>query len=491
MAPNPQIFIYEINTWVWLSGLSARLNRPVDLSSVPGAEWDAIAAYGFDVVWLMGVWERSPAGIAIASQNAGLLNEFHRCLPDFRPEDNVGSAYCIRRYVVDAHLGGPAGLAIARQELAARGLRLLLDFVPNHVAPDSPWILENPQHFLQGTAADLQNQPSAFLPIGDKIFACGRDPYFPPWPDVVQVNAFDPGHRASVVQHLTAIAAQCDGVRCDMAMLLINQIFARTWGSRAGQAPAEEYWPSVIGEVHQQSPDFLFVAEAYWQMEWTLQQQGFAYCYDKRLYDLIELEDPTAIRLHLSASLDYQNKLIRFIENHDEPRAASLFSPSKSKAAAILATTLPGAKLIHEGQMQGRRIRVPVFLGRRPPEPSNTDTEIFYASLLAIAGAAAFREGDWALCSCTGWPDNATCQALGAWCWTRGEDRRLVIVNFSDHAAQARIHVPWHDLHGRLWRLADALSGATYDRDGSELQEEGLYVELGPWAGHIFTVQVT
>src|SRR5271165_4127287 len=134
--------LYEINAWVWLSDLSRKHGNPVDLSSVPSAQWDAIAAYGFDAVWLMGVWERSPAGIAIANRNESLLADFRRALPDFRAADNVGSPYCVRRYVVDQHLGGPRGLAVARKELAARGMRLVLDFVPNHVAPDHPWVSE-------------------------------------------------------------------------------------------------------------------------------------------------------------------------------------------------------------------------------------------------------------------------------------------------------------------------------------------------------------
>src|ERR1700722_1543275 len=109
--------LYEISTWVWLSDLKRKYGRSVDLSSVPSAEWDAISAYGFDAVWLMGVWERSPAGIAISNRNQGLLDDFRRALPDFRPEDNVGSPYCVRRYIVDQHLGGPEGLAVARKEL--------------------------------------------------------------------------------------------------------------------------------------------------------------------------------------------------------------------------------------------------------------------------------------------------------------------------------------------------------------------------------------
>ena len=130
------------------------------------------------------------------------MDDFHRALPDFRPEDNVGSAYCVRRYVVDKHLGGPEGLAIARRELAKRGMKLLLDFVPNHMAPDSPWIARHPEHFMQLDAGHLQNEPASCAQVGEKIFACGKDPYFPAWPDVVQVNAFEPKFPAG--HHRTA-----------------------------------------------------------------------------------------------------------------------------------------------------------------------------------------------------------------------------------------------------------------------------------------------
>jgi hypothetical protein len=146
--------IYEINTWVWLSELSLKAGTSLDLSSVPTTEWDAIAKFGFDAVWFMGVWERSPAGIAIANQNKNLTESFHQALPDFKLEDNVGSPYCIRRYVVDKHLGGPKALAIARAELAQRGMNLLLDFVPNHVAPDHPWVIEHPEFLIHGTSEE-------------------------------------------------------------------------------------------------------------------------------------------------------------------------------------------------------------------------------------------------------------------------------------------------------------------------------------------------
>ena len=478
--------LYEINTWVWLAELAAKSRAVVDLISVPAAEWDAIAALGFDAVWLMGVWERSPAGIAIANKNQNLLTDFYRALPDFRPEDNVGSPYCVRRYVVDKQLGGREGLAAARKELAKRGIRLLLDFVPNHVAPDHPWAKEHPEYFIQGTADNARNDPASYIKINHTVFACGKDPYFPAWPDVLQLNAFQPELRQAVIATLSDIASQCEGVRCDMSMLLLNAIFERTWRNRAGAKPATEYWGDVIPAVKQAHPDFLFIAEAYWDLEWELQQKGFDFCYDKRLYDRLEHDNAETVRLHLCADRAYQEKLLRFIENHDEPRAAATFTPEKERAAAVTTSTQPGARLFHEGQFEGRKVRLPVFLGRRPQEPVDTALQQFYRSLLASISSPVFRQGQWGLCERTGWPDNQSCQNIVPWRWCKDEERYLMVVNLSDRPAQALVHVAWNELAGRNWKLADELSGATFERSGDEMLSSGLYVDLRPWSYHFF-----
>src|SRR6476646_1828315 len=374
--------IYEINTCVWLHELSEQAQRPVTLGNVPTQIWYGLASYGCDAVWLMGVWKRSPAGLAVSMRNDALLNEFRLLLSDFTAQDNVGSAYCVKDYCVDARLGGPKGLAQARSELAARGMRLILDFVPNHVAPDHAWATERPEYFIQGSAPELTGRPGEFLRIGDHVLACGRDPYFPPWQDVLQLNAFSPDLRKATIATVLSIADQCDGMRCDMAMLLLNQVFERTWGQRAGAMPQTEYWRDVIGVVKQRYPDVLFMAEAYWDMEWELQQQGFDFCYDKRLYDRLEHDSAENVRLHLCADPGYQNKLVRFLENHDEPRAAAIFSPGQERAAAVVVATLPGARLFHEGQFEGRKVRPPVFLGRRPDEAVDEDLRGFYGKLL-------------------------------------------------------------------------------------------------------------
>jgi hypothetical protein len=477
---------YEINTWVWLTDLSQKYGRKVNLSSVPSDEWDAIAVYGFDSVWLMGVWERSPAGTAIANQNQSLLDDFQRALPDFSPNDNVGSPYCVRRYMVDEHLGGPEGLAVARRELGNRGMNLILDFVPNHVAPDHPWVAEHPEYFIQGSADDVRNDPASYIEIGGTVCARGRDPYFPAWPDVLQLNAFDAGLRQAVIQTISTIAQQCDGIRCDMAMLILNQIFERTWRGRGGPTPATEYWVDVISATKNRHPGFLFIAEAYWDLEWQLQQTGFDFCYDKKLYDRLEHGDAESVRLHLCADLVYQSKLLRFIENHDEPRAAATFSPAKQRALALTVATLPGIRLFHEGQFEGRKVRPPVFLGRRPEEPADEDLRDFYRTLLTTIDRPVFREGQWNLCDRSGWPDNASFQNLVAWCWLKDHERYLVIVNLSDSPVQAQVHVPWADEVGTQWRLRDVLSGAIYERDAEQMVSPGLYVELGPWSFHFF-----
>jgi hypothetical protein len=478
--------IYEINTWVWLDELSRKYRKSVDLATVPKQEWDAIASHGFDAVWFMGVWERSPAGIDISMRNAGLLEDFRRALPDFSAEDNVGSPYCVRRYVVDEHLGGPRGLAAARRMLRERGLRLILDFVPNHVAPDHPWVTEHPDYFVRGSPDDARNDPASFVEAGGTVFARGRDPYFPAWPDVLQLNAFQPGLRQAVVETISEIAEQCDGVRCDMAMLMLNTIFERTWAARAGAKPAGDYWATVITAIKARHREFRFIAEAYWDLEWELQQQGFDYCYDKKLYDRMEHEDAESVRLHLLADRSYQDKMVRFIENHDEPRAAATFSSGKGRAAAAAILTLPGAKLLHEGQFEGAKVRLPVFLGRRPAEPVDQDLVAFYECLLKATNRDVFRNGAWRLCERSGWPDNQSCRNVLSWCWVKDDERYLVVIHFGGDNAQARVQLPWDELRGKTWRLDDALSGEVYDRSGDEMRDAGLYVDLGPWKCHVF-----
>jgi hypothetical protein len=481
--------VYEINTAVWLGRLGRGGARPLTLDEVPATAWDALAGLPVDAVWLMGVWERSPAGLRIALANPELDAGNRAALPDLRPADVIGSPYCVRDYVVDARFGGEVALAAARAELAARGLALILDYVPNHVAPDHPWLERHPECFLAGSDEELAEHPEAFLRTSGGVFANGRDPYFPPWPDVVQLNAFSPALRELVAELLISVGSRCDGLRCDMAMLMTNEVFARTWGARAGAPPAKDFWPTLIGAVKAAHPDLLFMAEAYWDMEWTLQQQGFDLCYDKRLYDRLAHESAESVRAHLTADPAYQERLIRFIENHDEPRAAATFAPAQARAAAVVTSTLEGARLYHDGQFEGYRTHIPVFLARGPDEPADGELRAFYERLLRAVADADLRGGDWRLCECVGWPDNDSFRQLVSWCWSNAAgSRSLVVVNLSDAPAQARVRLPWGELGGRNWTLTDRLDGRSIDRAGDELAAEGLFVALEPWESYFLAL---
>ena len=485
MRLPPRPTIYEINTAVWLERLGRDGGRPLTLAGVPDAAWDAIAALPVDAVWLMGVWERSPAGLEIARADPGLDAGNRAALPDLRDGDVIGSPYCVRDYVVDDRFGGPAALAAARTALHARGLGLILDYVPNHVAPDHPWLTSHPEYFVTGSEDDLARDPAAFLRTPGAIVARGRDPYFPPWPDVVQLNAFSPALRDAVVALLVDVGAQCDALRCDMAMLMTNDVFARTWHATA---PEQDFWPYVIGRVKAACPDLVLIAEAYWDMEWTLQQQGFDFCYDKRLYDRIVGRDVAGVRDHLRAGLDYQSRLVRFLENHDEPRIADRLPGDAERAAAVAIATLPGATLWHEGQFEGRRVRPPVFLSRRPDEPPEAGLAVWYRRLLARVASHRVRSGDWQLLESGGWPDNDSCRNLLAWSWS-GAGRHLVVVNFSAEPAQGRIGLGGADLRGRGWTLTDLLDDRVFDRNGDELADHGLFVDLPPWGCHLLAVE--
>jgi hypothetical protein len=482
---NP--LILEINTWVWLSELTKKAGQAIALYNVPPDEWNRIALEGFQYVWLMGVWKRSAEGLRIALGHEGIVSECRKALADFTPSDMSGSPYCIRQYTVDEMLGGDEGLEIARNELNMREIGLILDYVPNHVAPDHPWTKSANALFITGTEEEILEQPDDFYCTNGTIIARARDPYYPPWPDVLQLNAFSVELREKTIDSLTKIAGQCDGVRCDMAMLMANRIFRQTWGDRAGEMPDEDFWTGIIPKIKSLFPQFIFIAEVYWNMEWELQQQGFDFCYDKRLYDRLISDTPLSIRMHLQADCSYQNRLIRFIENHDEKRISSILEEPKHKAAMLALMTLPGARLIHQGQPAGKKARLPVFLTRSPEEPVNEILTQFYEKMGSLQSDDLFHEGDWALLPTSGWPGNFSCHNLLAWAWTFEQQRAVVVINYSDKPAQGMIQWIWHEHPDQQIQLNDLLHQTVYHRYTNDLNEFGLYVDLGPYDFHLLS----
>jgi len=484
--------LYEINTWVWLEELSRRAGKSITLGTVPDAEWDRLAALGFDLVWLMGVWERSAEGRQIARTDSSLWPSYEEALPGWRMEHVVGSGYSVKSYRPDPRIGSWDELGAVREKLRHRGIGLVLDFVTNHTGRDHAWVAEHPEYYVQGTERDFREDPGAFFLVepdpskghSPLFVACGRDPFFPPWTDTAQLNYFHPGTRRAAIEQLKSIAQHCDGVRCDMAMLELNDIFARTWGRllRGTPAPLTEFWDEATASL----PGLVWIAEVYWDMEWRMQQLGFQFTYDKRLLDRLHFVSPGEVRAHLHAEWEYQNRLVRFLENHDEARSALAIGKERLPAEATLVATLPGMRLYQHGQLDGRKIRPPVQLGAAAEEPPDADIRALYERLLRISDADVFHSGEWTLLDVLPAGENSH-ENLIAYEWRLQSARRVVAVNLGSVTAQGVLRLQGLD-RGRTFVFRDELTEERHERDGEELERHGLFVRLEPHRAHIFAV---
>jgi Alpha amylase, catalytic domain len=488
--------LYQINTRVWLQELSDRLGRPATLADIPDEFLAQIVSLGFDYVWFLGLWQIGPAGRQVSLSHTDWLQEFQATLPDFTEADVTGSPFAVTAYTLHRDFGRQDDLLGLKKRLRERGLRLIVDFVPNHTALDHPWVPAHPEFYVHGNDADLEREPQNYrrveTPDGSLILAYGRDPYFAGWSDTFQLNYRHPGLREAMVQELLKLADVADGVRCDMAMLILPEVFQRTWGERSlpvdDSAPVDEsFWPEAIRRVKTKNPGFMFMAEVYWDLEWELMQQGFDYCYDKKLYDRLLSRDAAAVRGHLWADIAYQNRLARFLENHDEPRAAHDFPKPVHQAAVVITYLTPGLRFFHEGQLEGRRVKVSMHLGRRPEEPVDPELKEFYQKLLSVLRRPEVRDGRWQLLEIRpAWEGNPTWDRFLCFSWEGESDQRLIIaVNYGPTQGQCQARLPWEDLRGQKLILQDLMHAANYDRQGDDLLNRGLYVDLPAWGFHV------
>ena len=482
--------LYQINTRVWLTELSRSIGRAATLDDIPDAELDRVAGMGFDWVWFLSVWQTGPLCRQVSLTNPEWQKEFRHTLSDLCDGDIAGSGFAITGYSVSPVLGGDPALTRLRERLRARGLRLMLDFVPNHTGLDHPWTEDHPEYYVAGTEANLAGAPQNYVRVkragGDLILAHGRDPYFPGWPDTLQLNYGNAATQDAMLGELIKVASQCDGVRCDMAMLVLPEVFEQTWGIKA-----ESFWPKATRQVRERFPEFCFMAEVYWDLEWTLQQQGFDYTYDKRLYDRLREGNARPVRDHLRAELEYQNKLARFLENHDEPRAAATFTRDVHEAAAAITFLSPGLRFFHQGQLEGRTKRISPHLCRAPAERVEQALQLFYQRLLDVLRNPVLRDGNWQLLeSAPAWDGNWTWDCFVAFAWQAADGQRLLVtVNYAPHQSQCYLRLPFPDFSSRRWNLKDLMSDATYERDGDGLMSPGLYLDVGPWRYHVFELK--
>ena len=482
--------LYEINTRCWLRELSDRHQRAVTLATVPDAEFVRWQKLGFTHLWLMGVWPTGPRARALALNEPGLRRAYDEVLPGWRDEDVGGSPYSIAAYEVAPALGGEAGLKEFRAKLHRHGMKLILDFVPNHLGIDHAWVNAQPELFVQSAkaAAGTFAQNTA---AGPRWIANGKDPYFAPWTDVAQLDYRRPVTRAAMQKLLLSIASRCDGVRCDMAMLLLNEVFAKTWAHLPTNEPSltGEFWAEAIATVKQAQPGFLFMAEVYWGLEARLQSLGFDYTYDKQLYDeLIGRQYLRAQQQLLTAPPEYVAASVHFLENHDEDRVAAKLSAAENRAAALAILGLPGMRFLHEGQLTGARLKLPVQLVRRPIEPTQPEIRATYEQLLtAIKQSSVGRGQAQLLPPRSAWDGNPTGQNFLIVQWQeKTPEFDLVVVNFAPHRSQCYVTLTVPGLAERHWTLRDRLSEERHVRVGSDIAQQGLYLDLPAHGAQVF-----
>jgi hypothetical protein len=488
-SARSHLHLYEINTWTWLEQLSVRLQKNITLAEVPDSEWDALAAQGIQIVWLMGVWQRSPISRRMNLENPANAAQFSLALPGWKPEDVISSPYAVAAYAPDPRIGNWQALDAAREKLRARSIALFLDFVGNHTALDHPWMREHPEFYVQASQEEFQRNPSLYsaqtTPQGPQNIALAKDPYFPPWQDVAQLNHFDPGLRAAQITDLRTIAAHCDGIRCDMAMLQLNDIFNTNWRHLIGNTPVpeKEFWT----EAHAAVPNLTLLAEAYWGTEQRLLDLGFSYSYDKTLYDALRDHNIPQIRERLASFPERQRDFARFMENHDEPRRAAVFPNDRLAADGTLLGTLPGIRFYHQGELEGRRIHLPITLRIAADEPPDPISTKFFQKILQITKQDVFHEGKWNLLDVAPEGD-APADALLVYEWRSPKAWKIIAVNLACYTSQGRVPLAGRVSPTQNYIFNDELNNVRYNRTGQELHNPGLFIRRDPYQAHLFDI---
>lgn len=499
--------ILEINTRVWLPAQPWAGRKP-DLANMPDEQFAQWRREGYDAVWFMGVWEPSPASRAICLSHEGLRAEFASYYADspggpLSEEDIIGSPYAVREYRLNPALGRPftllrrSSLSSLHSRMNAADLRMILDFVPNHTATDHPWTVRDPDLYLRadtgpGGSGNGSSRFSASFDNGaGRHLLHGRDPHFGPWTDTAQLDYFNTETIRALTRQLSEIARLCDGVRCDMAMLVLRDVFARHWGNGYAPRPdALEFWEIAIREIRSRHPDFIFIAEAYWNLESDLRALGFDLTYDKGFYDALAAGDGGSIRRALADPVEAQAGRLRFIENHDEPRAAAVFG-ERLRAAMLLTAAGPAAVLEHDGQREGLKRKIPVQLGRLAVEEPDAELHEWCDRVANLMRTSPWADGEFILPGHRpAWDGNDTHGGIVTMMRAAEGPIGLCAANIGHVAAQCYTDLPMDRLPpAEVLVFRDLLSEARYERERAELEAKGLYLDLAPGLCHLFLIE--
>ncbi|MBP7796891.1 MAG: hypothetical protein KA059_08975 [Elusimicrobiales bacterium] len=494
LRTNPHLI--EINTKIFLNSMRAKYSSPdMTLSLIPDDEWLRLKHLGFDIVWLIGVWKSSEISAAISRDEEFLRDFVKKTSSDM----NVISAspYSVVEYTLDSFFGFEWELKALREKLNSMGLKLYLDFMSNHMAIDSKFSDDCIDCFVTADYDDYIKNKDAFCEkkVGDKIYyiAHGRDPNFPCWKDTIQLNYFNPKTREKMISELIKISDLCDGVRCDMVMLSLNDVHESVWGwllkKRGFKKPETEFWQEAVSAVKSLDPQFVFIAEVYWGLEWKLQQLGFDYTYDKVFYDRLKNMGAEEVRGHLRAERLYQKKSVRFIDNHDEePSLISFNDKRRALAAAVMISTVKGLRFYNHMQLNGIKIKVPIQISDFVNISDYEDLEVkkFYEKLLKIADHPAFHGGEWELCDVLPVSDSdRSFINVIAYKWTQMRTIKIIVVNYSNENSGARINIQLKS-KGDVVTLYEEFSERFFSYNINDISQ-GLKIEnIPPYNFYIF-----
>jgi len=318
------------------------------------------------------------------------------------------------------------------------------------------------------------------------------------WADTFQFNYWSPSTIKFMTELLVVLASRADAIRCDMAMLALNDVWERSWGQVMQEGgflrPQQEFWQVAIDAAKVKSPSTQFFAEAYnYQISRTPEKEllvdlGFDYVYDKDPLDHLQSGgNLDKLRAYITGrSQEQLAHTTHSVENHDEPRAAAaLGGQQKAFVGSVLTSTLPGARLFFRGQFDGNAAKLVAQLRRAEAEQSNVALHGQYDRFLDLLKDPVFHKGTWTYIDV---PKEGTSWRLLAWRWSLGDTKRLVVVNFSDQEAWGVVKVA--DAEGRgsdTLQVTDMFTDITYQRSASEMRDRGMTCGLKAWSSQIFS----
>jgi len=472
--------LYEISTRPWLYELSKKYGKSITkIKDIPLSEFDFLKENGIEIVWMMGVWKLGTYGLEFDKKS-----DYSSVLPDWTEDDVIGSPYAIAEYTCNPDIGTNDDLVWLREQLHSRGLKLMLDFVPNHSAIDAP-TASNPKLYIR--APEGKKDPDRYTDDGIAFGRYNHDA--DPWKDVIQWNYWEEETRNLMKNNLLTVLSFADGVRCDVASLMLNDVFVKTWKEELEywgyKQPENEFWEYALKEAKSKYPDAIFLAEVYgdWDIE-ALYKIGFTYTYDKELLDKLMGSSSDVNTYIKRRDQEYWDHSAHFVENHDENRIVYNVKGDieKAKAAGTIAATLGGMVFMNHGQWSGLKNKLEVHLRRGADEMEDPGVKRYYKRLMKVIKDPAFTASEYH------YIDDITGDRKDdfvAYIREDGDSHYLVVVNYSENTGCS--HVPIYNIKGSgNQNLLEVIDDVEYIRDVDTIKKEGLMVCLYPWQTQIF-----